>query len=117
MSARRAMLLHMDTPNTTVRMFGLLRAARSAAGLPCTVEVCVPSGGMPARTVAEDLGLDLAMIEGVFVNRTVYDIDHPVMPGDRVAFVPYGTPGPHRFYLGLYKAGRAGRDDPPDPNG
>ena len=50
------------------------------------------------------------MIEGVFVNHTVYDLGHYVMPSDEVAFVPYGTPGPHRFYLGLYKAGKQSRE-------
>jgi hypothetical protein len=29
-----------------------------------------------------------------------------ISPGDRVAFVPYGTPGPHRVFLGLYAAGK-----------
>lgn len=101
----------MDTPVTTVRMFGLLHSARRAAGLPSTVDVDIPAGGVPARRVAVGLGLDTDMIEGVFVNRTVYDLDHEVLPGDRVAFVPYGTPGPHRFYLGLYRAGRAGHED------
>lgn len=96
----------MSSGNVTVRMFGLLHSARAAAGLPSTVEVEVPEKGTTARDIAEGLGLDVGLIEGVFVNRTVYDIDHPVSPGDRIAFVPYGTPGPHRFYLGLYRAGR-----------
>ena len=32
----------------------------------------------------------------MFCNHRTYPIDHIIMPGDRVAFVPYGTPGPHR---------------------
>ena len=99
----------MDSNRTvTVRMFGLLHSARRAKGLPSTVEVHVPEEGTTARQIAADLGLDVGAIEGVFVNGTVYDVEHDVMPGDRIAFVPYGTPGPHRFYLGLYRAGRAG---------
>lgn len=99
----------MDSDRTvTVRMFGFLHSARRAEGLPSTVEVHVPEEGTTARQIAEDLGLDVDAIEGVFVNRTVYEVEHHVMPGDRIAFVPYGTPGPHRFYLGLYRAGRAG---------
>ena len=94
----------------TVRMFGLLHSSRRAAGLPTTVEVEVPERGTTARQLALDLDLDLDAIEGVFVNRTVYGIDHAVQPGDRIAFVPRGTPGPHRFYLGLYNAGRSGAD-------
>lgn len=99
----------MTSPDTvTVRMFGLLHSARRAHGLPTTVEMDVPVTGTTARRIALDLGLDPAVIEGVFVNRTVYDLDQRVVPGDRIAFVPHGTPGPHRFYLGLYRAGRAG---------
>jgi hypothetical protein len=90
----------------TVRMFGLLHLFRSERGLPSTVEVEIPEGGTTGRQLALDLGLPCDKIEGVFVNRTVYGIDHPIMPGDRVAYVPYGTPGPHRVFLGLYRAGR-----------
>jgi molybdopterin converting factor small subunit len=95
----------------TVRMFGLLHSARRAAGLPTTLEMDVPSEGVTARQIALELGLDLGLIEGVFVNRTVYGLDHPIVPGDRVAFVPHGTPGPHRLFLGLYDAGRSEPDD------
>lgn len=94
----------------TVRMFGLLHMYRSELGLPSTVEADVPPAGTTGRELATSLGLPCEMIEGVFVNRTVYGIDHPIVPGDRVAFVPFGTPGPHRVFLGLYDAGRGGRD-------
>lgn len=98
---------HMDTERTvTVRMFGLLHSARRAAGLESTVSVEVHEAGTNARQIALDLGLDTGIIEGVFVNGTVFDLGHPVMPGDRIAFVPHGTPGPHRLYLGLYRAGQ-----------
>lgn len=104
--------VYMDeNRSVTVRMFGLLYSARRAAGLPTTVDLEVPAEGITAREVAVNLDLDLAVIEGVFVNRTVYDLEHLVRPGDRVAFVPQGTPGPHRFFLGLFKAGRAGAED------
>ena len=99
----------MAGPPVTVRMFGLLHMYCSERGLPSTVEVQVPEQGTTGRDLAASLGLPCEQIEGVFVNRTVYGIDHPVMPGDRVAFVPYGTPGPHRVFLGLYDAGRGDR--------
>lgn len=107
-----------DERTATVRMFGTLHSARRAAGLPTTVDVPVPESGATARQVALGLELDLGVIEGVFVDGTVYGIDHPVAPGDRVAFVPHGTPGPHRLYLGLYRAGRGseGSDPPEDPS-
>jgi hypothetical protein len=100
----------VGTP-VTVRMFGALHTLRRAEDLPTTVEVEVPDEGTTGRRLAIDLGLPPDMIEGVFVNRTVYALDHPVHPGDRVAFVPYGTPGPHRVYLGLYNAGHQGEAD------
>lgn len=97
----------MTTGSTiTVRMFGLLHSARLAAGLPSAVELEIPDSGSTGFEIARELELDIDLIEGIFVNRTVYGLDHPVLPGDRVAFVPYGTPGPHRFCLGLYQAGR-----------
>lgn len=89
-----------------VRIFGLLHELRRQQGLPTTCEVDVADTGTTGRQLAIDMGLPPEKIEGVFVNRTVYPLDHPVHPGDRVAFVPYGTPGPHRLFLGLYKAGK-----------
>lgn len=83
----------------------MLHSARRAAGLPSTVHLRIAEEGTTAREIASELELDLELIEGVFVNGTVYDLDHPVAAGDRIAFVPHGTPGPHRFYLGLYRAG------------
>lgn len=96
--------------SVTVRMFGLLHLFRTEQGLPSTLQVEVPEEGTSGRRLALELGLPCDRIEGVFVNRTVYGIDHAIMPGDRVAYVPYGTPGPHRVFLGLYNAGRESRD-------
>ena len=102
-----------DDRLVTVRLFGVLRDTRAAAGLATTVDVEVPSEGRSARAVAHHLGLDERLIEGVFINRTVYPLDSTVRPGDRVAFVPYGTPGPHRVHLVLYRAGhQEERGDP-----
>lgn len=95
-----------DKGNVSVRIFGLLRERRLQSGLPTTTTFEVPENGMSAEELARALDLRPEEIEGVFVNHTIYDLDHPVMPGDRVAYVPYGTPGPHRLYLGLYKAGK-----------
>lgn len=89
-----------------VRMFGLLHEFRRERGLPSTVSVAVPRAGTTARAIAEGLGLPIELIEGAFVNGTVYGIDHEVRQGDRLAFVPQGTPGPHRVFLGLYRAGK-----------
>jgi hypothetical protein len=97
----------------TVRMFGILRQEREAAGEPTTLSVRVPAEGVSARALAENLGLPPDAIEGAFVNHVLHALTCEVMPGDRVGFVPYGTPGPHRLYLGLYEAGREGRGGEP----
>ena len=91
-----------------VRVFGLLAAARAESNEPTSLEIEVPAQGITAAQIAEDLGLPPELIEGAFCNHTVYALDHVIRPGDRIAFVPYGTPGPHRFTLGLYSAGRTG---------
>jgi hypothetical protein len=89
----------------TVRMFGMLREVRREQGLPSTADVDVPAEGITAARIAQDLGLPVARIEGVFCNHSIHPLTRIVYPGDAVAFVPHGTPGPHRFMLGLYKAG------------
>ncbi len=92
----------------TVRMLGKLHSLRRAAGLESTAEVAVPPAGTSARQIAVDLGLPLDEIEAVFRNRSSAPLSETVYPGDRLAFVPRGTPGPHRFTLGIYSAGREG---------
>ena len=55
-------------------------------------------------------GLDLAIrleisleeIEVIFVNGFVQALDYTIHPGDRVAFLPPGCPGPYRIALGFY---------------
>jgi hypothetical protein len=92
-----------------IRMFGLLHTLRRRQGLPVTVEIAVPPEGKAAREIALELHLPLEQIEAVFCNHIVYALDHPIKPGDRVAFVPYGTPGPHRYCLGIKQAGDRSR--------
>jgi len=101
--------LRPNFSTVTVRIFGSLRPLRTELGLPCTLAVEVPQGGIVARDLAASLGLPPDKIEGVFVNHVAHGIGVHVSPGDRVAFVPYGTPGPHRMLLGLYAAGKEER--------
>jgi hypothetical protein len=92
--------------NTTVRMFGALHSLRRERGLPSTIEVSIPPGGCAACDLARKLDLPLEKIEAVFVNHRAHGLSHPIQAGDRVAFVPTGTPGPCRVLLGIYQAGR-----------
>jgi len=79
--------------------------------MPTTVAVEIAEEGISGWQLAEQLTLPAELIEGMFVNHTLYGLGHTVMPGDRVALVPYGTPGPHRVYLGLYEAGLENRQE------
>ena len=48
------------------------------------------------------LDIDGSNVEVIFVNRKVFAVDRTLIrPGDRVALVPPGVPGPHRFLLGF----------------
>lgn len=104
----------MPEPTITLRMFGALHSLRREQGLPTRLEVGVPESGMTGTALAEQLGLPLELIEGLFCNHTVRPLRWVLHPGDQVAFVPVGTPGPHRFFLGLYNAGHDGVGPDPD---
>jgi len=92
--------------NTTVRMFGALHTIRKNRGLASQADVAVPQGGCAAEAIARELDLPLEKIEAVFINHKAYTLDHDVQPGDRVAFVPTGVPGPARLLLGIEQVGR-----------
>jgi molybdopterin converting factor small subunit len=93
----------------TVRVFGVLREFQRERGLVAETVERIPADGVSAGELAELMGLPVDSIEGAFCNHTIYGLTHVVVPGDQVAFVPYGTPGPHRYFLGLYKAGHEER--------
>jgi molybdopterin converting factor small subunit len=99
----------MPDDRVTVRLFGSLHTFARERGWQTTLDAPVPTDGLTARDLARSLDLPLEKIEGVFCNRSVHPLDWVVRPGDRVAFVPKGTPGPHRVFLGLYAAGKEGR--------
>ncbi len=96
----------MSTTNTIVRMFGALHTYRVERGLTSTTEVTVPPGGCAACDLARELELPVEKIEAVFVNHRVRSLDHRILAGDRVAFIPTGIPGPGRVLLGISAAGR-----------
>lgn len=58
-----------------------------------------------AGELAERLDLPLEKIEAVFINGVVHRLGDVVRPGDRVAFLPPGTPGPYRVILGIKEMG------------
>ncbi len=90
---------------TLIRMFGYLYTYRKQQGLSPAIELVLPAEGKSALAIAEELELPIDKIEAVFCNNTIYPLNHTIMTGDRVAFVPHGTPGPHRYTLGIKQAG------------
>lgn len=96
----------MSITPVTVRVFGSLRPSCDERGVPYVFTVEIPDEGVCAREIAQSAGLPMELIEGVFVNHTVHGLNVTVHPGDRIAFVPNDTPGPHRMFLGLYSAGK-----------
>lgn len=48
------------------------------------------------------LGINREDIEVIFVNGFVQALDYEINPGDRIAFLPPGCPGPYRIALGFY---------------
>ncbi len=90
---------------THIRMFGFLYSYRRKQGLSASVELQLPKEGKTALAIAQEIELPIDKIEAVFCNNTIYSLDHRIMPGDSVAFVPHGTPGPHRYTLGIKQAG------------
>jgi len=92
-------------------MFGALYSIRRERGLEPFAEVAIPHGGRVAEDIALELELPVDKIEGVFVNHVVRSIDYMIQPGDEVAFIPTGVPGPYRFMLGIRKAGERKNKD------
>ena len=87
-------------PPTTVRMLAFLHTYCREHGLPTAVDVSLPETGMTAGQLAHTLELPLEMIEGLFLNARLVGTDATVRPGDRVAFLPYGTPATHPAFFG-----------------
>lgn len=94
----------MSTQAVTVRMIAFLDTFRKERGLPTTVEMSVDEPGVSARDLAGELGLPLDSIEGVFLNHRGHGLDVTVRGGDRVAFVPRGTPASHPAFFGASDA-------------
>lgn len=67
--------------------------------LPIILNLETPIAG---GELAEQLKIPLDEIEVIFVNGLVQALDYTIYPGDRVAFLPPGCPGPYRIALGFY---------------
>lgn len=83
-----------------VRAFSDLKKLFDERGLAQPVKMDI-NGETTARGLAEKLDIPRDKIEIIFVNGKAQSMDCPVKAGDRVAFVPPGTPGPYRVLLGF----------------
>ncbi len=52
--------------------------------------------------LAKKLNISPDEVEVIFVNGIVEDLNYTINPGDRIAFLPPGCPGPYRIALGFY---------------
>lgn len=93
------------TSTVTVRAIAFLDTYCKESGRPSTLEVEVPEAGISALELATSIGLPLDRIEGVFHNYTACGPSARIMPGDRVAFVPRGTPASHPAFFGSFGKG------------
>lgn len=80
-----------------LQLDGYLR--KKYGGMPIYLEIDQPISGLE---LSERLGIEREDIEVIFVNGFVYEPGHIIQPGDRVAFLPPGCPGPYRVALGFY---------------
>ncbi|MDO9558006.1 MAG: MoaD/ThiS family protein [Coriobacteriia bacterium] len=94
----------MTIAPASVRAFAFLHDVRRSRGQSPHVELDVPSSGMSAFDIARTLELPLDLIGGEFLNGMLFDGDVIVRPGDRVAFVPKGTPAFHPAFFGSRQA-------------
>jgi molybdopterin converting factor small subunit len=83
-----------------VRGFGVLLKLFKERHWPVPVNYELKES-ITAAELAEALEFPKDKIEVVLVNGLASSLDHQVKPGDRIAFVPPGTPGPYRVILGF----------------
>ena len=88
-----------DSAPVTVRLLAFLHTHQRELGRPTSISVDVPAEGVRAVDIATSLELPLEIIEGLFLNGTLLGLGALVRPGDRVAFVPYGTPASHPAFF------------------
>lgn len=60
----------------------------------------IAEGTRPSDLLGQ-MGLSREEVEAVFINGKVSPFDTCLHDNDRVAFVPPGTPGPYRVFLGF----------------
>lgn len=85
----------------TIRMFGIFHTLHRERGLSPAVAIQLSPAGRPALEIARELNLPLDMVGAVYCNHCPSGLDQIIRPGDRIAFVPKGVPGPHKCLQGF----------------
>lgn len=89
------------TGTVEVRGFSFIKEVFDTRGWPFPMTMPLERE-CTAEELARQLELPLEKIEAVFINGIAGPLkNRSVHPGDRVAFVPPGTPGPYRVILGM----------------
>lgn len=83
-----------------VRAFSFLKRVFDERKLTQPLKIEWPKPA-PARLLIEKLRLNPEEIEAIFLNGAARHLEDVIYPGDRVALVPPGTPGPYRVLLGF----------------
>ena len=78
-----------------------LRPKLDRMGTPCPQSELSLADGTTVLDLTQGVGLDPDEVEAAFVNGRVLPKDTVLKDGDRVALVPPGIPGPHRYLLGI----------------
>lgn len=83
-----------------LRAFGPLQKILSEEGysFPTKIEI---EGNITGYDLIDKLKIEKKQVEAVFINGLVEGLSHSIAPGDRVALLPPGTPGPYRVFLGI----------------
>lgn len=86
---------------TEVRVFARLREIFVQRGWPFPYPYPLEKP-CSALELAQRLQLPVDLIEAVFINAKISSLEEGrINPGDRVGYVPYGTPGACRLLLGI----------------
>ena len=93
----------MENSNKTIELRGFLQLdaflKKKFGTMPVFLEIDGPISGLE---LSKQLEIKRDDIEVIFVNGFVQQVDYIINPGDRVAFLPPGCPGPYRIALGFY---------------
>jgi molybdopterin converting factor small subunit len=85
-----------------VRAFGPLKGFVKES--PLHMEI--PKGGTTGLELLKKLGIPRELVECVMVDGKANDLDFKIVDAERVAFIPYGTPGPYRVFLNIKRQRR-----------